>query len=50
MTTDNNLAVVDWEAHNPPTDLIFDDGEVLESNRHRIAIECPHSFVAADLV
>jgi len=38
MTTDNNLAVVDWEAHNPPTDLIFDDGEVLESNRHRIAM------------
>ncbi|BAI94324.1 MAG: hypothetical protein P5700_24415 [Arthrospira platensis PCC 7345] len=22
----------------PPTDLIFDDGEPLESNRHRIAI------------
>ncbi|MDB9521063.1 Uma2 family endonuclease, partial [Dolichospermum circinale CS-1225] len=38
MTTDNNLAVVDWEAHNPSTDLIFDDGEVLESNRHPIAM------------
>jgi Uma2 family endonuclease len=38
MTTDNNLAVADWEAHNPPADLIFDDGEPLESNRHRIAM------------
>ncbi|WP_413175754.1 Uma2 family endonuclease [Anabaena azotica] len=38
MTTENNLAIVDWEPHDPPTDLIFDDGEVLESNRHRIAM------------
>jgi Uma2 family endonuclease len=38
MTTENNLAVVDWESHKPPTDLIFDDGEPLESNRHRIAM------------
>jgi Uma2 family endonuclease len=38
MTTENNLAIVEWEAHNPPTDLIFDDGEPLESNRHRIAM------------
>ncbi|MBD2628856.1 Uma2 family endonuclease [Trichormus variabilis] len=38
MTTENNLAIVDWESHNPPTDLIFDDGEPLESNRHRIAM------------
>lgn len=28
----------DWEPPMPPTDLIFDDGEPLESNRHRIAI------------
>ncbi len=27
-----------WEAHKPPTDLIFDDGEPMESNRHRIAM------------
>lgn len=27
-----------WEDHAPPTDLIFDDGEPLESNRHRIAM------------
>ena len=39
MTTENNpAAVVDWEPPMPPTDLIFDDGEPLESNRHRIAM------------
>ncbi|MDB9405301.1 Uma2 family endonuclease [Microcystis sp. CS-574] len=27
-----------WEPPPPPTDLIFDDGEPLESNRHRIAM------------
>jgi len=27
-----------WEPPMPPLDLIFDDGEPLESNRHRIAI------------
>ncbi|MGJ3249256.1 MAG: Uma2 family endonuclease [Elainellaceae cyanobacterium] len=27
-----------WEAPEPPTELIFDDGEPLESNRHRIAM------------
>ncbi|OCR01955.1 hypothetical protein BCD67_05600 [Oscillatoriales cyanobacterium USR001] len=26
------------EEHKPPTDLIFDDGEPMESNRHRIAM------------
>jgi Uma2 family endonuclease len=26
------------EEHKPPTDLIFDDGEQMESNRHRIAM------------
>ncbi len=30
--------VVDWQPPMPPTDLIFDDGEPLESNRHRIAM------------
>jgi len=28
----------DWEPPMPPTDLIFDDGEPLESKRHRIAM------------
>jgi len=28
----------DWEPPMPPTELIFDDGEPLESNRHRIAM------------
>lgn len=28
----------EWDPPMPPTDLIFDDGEPLESNRHRIAI------------
>jgi len=27
-----------YEAHQPPTDLIFDDGAEMESNRHRIAM------------
>jgi Uma2 family endonuclease len=30
--------VVDWQPTMPPTDLIFDDGEPLESNRHRITM------------
>jgi Uma2 family endonuclease len=39
MTTETNpAAIVDWEPPTPPTDLIFDDGEPLESNRHRIAM------------
>ncbi len=45
MVTEKNLeqisqttTVVDWETHKPPIDLIFDDGEPLESNRHRIAM------------
>jgi len=29
--------VLDWEPQ-PPTDLVYDDGEPLESNRHRIAM------------
>lgn len=32
------VAVDWWEPPMPPTDLIFDDGEPLESNRHRIAM------------
>jgi len=28
----------EWEPPMPPTDLIFDDGEPLESNNHRIAM------------
>jgi Uma2 family endonuclease len=30
--------IPDWIPPPPPTDLIFDDGEPLESNRHRIAM------------
>lgn len=29
---------INWLLPEPPTDLIFDDGEPLESNRHRIAM------------
>jgi Uma2 family endonuclease len=29
---------LDWQPPMPPTDLIFDDGEPLESNRHRVAM------------
>lgn len=32
------IALADWEHPTPPTDLVFDDGEPLESNRHRIAM------------
>lgn len=31
-------AVLDWQPPLPPTNLIFDDGEPLETNRHRIAM------------
>jgi Uma2 family endonuclease len=31
-------AFADWEPPMPPTNLIFDDGEPLETNRHRIAM------------
>lgn len=30
--------VAEWEAPVPPSNLIFDDGEPLETNRHRIAM------------
>lgn len=30
--------IPEWEFPEPPTDLIFDDGVPLESNRHRIAM------------
>jgi len=36
--TSQTADIVDWEPPMPPTDLIFDDGEPLESNRHRIAM------------
>lgn len=32
------ISAVDWETPVPPTNLIFDDGEPLETNRHRIAM------------
>jgi Uma2 family endonuclease len=40
LTAYNPQTVVepDWEPPMPPTDLIFDDGESLETNRHRIAM------------
>jgi Uma2 family endonuclease len=36
--SDEATKVLDWEPPMPPTDLIFDDGEPLETNRHRIAM------------
>ncbi|MGB7059051.1 MAG: Uma2 family endonuclease [Geitlerinemataceae cyanobacterium] len=33
-----DAASADWEPPMPPTDLVFDDGEPLESNRHRVAM------------
>lgn len=33
-----HLDSVDWEPPMPPTDLIFDDGEPLETNQHRVAM------------
>lgn len=41
--------VVDWEHPTPPTNLIFDDGEPLESNRHRIAMNVLIASVLAAL-
>jgi hypothetical protein len=38
-----------WEPTPPPTDLIFDDGEPLESNRHRIAMNVLDSLPTAGL-
>ena len=37
-TTNQSAAIPEWEPPAPPSDLIFDDGEPLESNRHRIAM------------
>jgi Uma2 family endonuclease len=37
-TTEQDLECLDWQPPMPPTDLIFDDGEPLESNRHRVAM------------
>jgi Uma2 family endonuclease len=37
-TIDQTAQTPDWEPPPPPTDLIFDDGEPLETNRHRIAM------------
>ncbi len=51
----------EWNPPTPPTDLIFDDGEPLESNRHRIAMnvlidsaltalaDTPNSFVGGNM-
>ena len=38
MELPQTTAVVDWQPPMPPTDLIFDDGEPLETNRHRTAM------------
>lgn len=35
---EQQLLPPDWENPSPPTDLVFDDGVPLESNRHRIAM------------
>lgn len=37
-TMPQTAAMVEWEPPMPPTDLMFDDGEPMESNRHRIAM------------
>lgn len=37
-TISPSTGVLDWEPPMPPTDLIFDDGEFLETNRHRLAM------------
>ncbi|MCW6036091.1 Uma2 family endonuclease [Spirulina subsalsa FACHB-351] len=37
-TSPETATETQWEPPMPPTDLIFDDGEPLESNRHRIAM------------
>lgn len=38
VTTENFTEPEEWELKLPPTDLIYDDGEPLESNRHRNGI------------
>lgn len=38
LETQSPMEVDDWEIHQPPSDLVFDDGEPLESNRHRIGM------------
>jgi hypothetical protein len=38
LTTNQIPEIVEWQPPIPPTDLIFDDGEPLERNRHRIAM------------
>lgn len=49
--SDSTEDSLEWQPPMPPTDLIFDDGEPLESNRHRIAMNLlicslkqPHKF------
>jgi len=37
-TTEPVATTIEWQPQMPPTDLIFDDGEPLESNRHRVAM------------
>ncbi|MCS6791999.1 MAG: Uma2 family endonuclease, partial [Oscillatoriaceae bacterium SKYG93] len=37
-TSPNPVVDEQWQPPMPPTDLIFDDGEPLESNRHLIAM------------
>lgn len=36
--TANDIETDDWTPPMPPTDLIFDDGEPLETNQHRVAM------------
>jgi len=38
LVTESAVIPEEWQPSMPPTDLIFDDGEPLESNRHRIAM------------
>jgi Uma2 family endonuclease len=37
-TQQSQTAASGWTPPEPPTDLVFDDGEPLETNRHRIAM------------
>ncbi len=38
VTADVDTDLVEWEPPMPPTDLIFDDGEPLETYKHRMAM------------
>lgn len=49
-STTQKAVELGWEYPTPPTDLIFDDGEPLESARHRIAMNVLIASAIAALV